>query len=91
MLSVRRDKLGDSYSSNLSQIMKLRNGIALNQNQSNIKAVVITFADYTAWQMPVKQIMYLEIGTEHLEMLPDWKAQGGIQCRSDLKDLLKRE
>lgn len=52
--------------------MKLRNSIALiKQNQSYIKAVAITLGDYTAWQLPVKQIMCLEIDIEQLEMLTD--------------------
>lgn len=70
------------YTSSISEIMKLRNSIALiKQNQSYIKAVAITLDDYTAWQLPVKQIMCLEIDTEQLEMLKDWKDQGGIKCR----------
>lgn len=61
--------------------MKLRNNIALiKQNQSYIKAVAIILGDYTAWQMLVKQIMFLEIDTDQLEVLPDWKARGGIRC-----------
>lgn len=60
------------YTSSISEIMKLRNSIALiKQNQSYIKAVAITLSDYTDWQLPVKQIMCLEIDIEQLEMLTD--------------------